>query len=104
MLEQTVDQHLACKIIILMNGGQGWVSHAGCGNIVKPDDRYVTRKFAETSAIGRIGRLRVHFAIQQRRVISTRNFADDEMTARATFLRVPTLEKIMNITSKPISN
>ena len=53
---------------------------------VLPFDRYATRKFAETSPSGRLGTLRVLFAVQQRLTISTRNFADFETTARATFL------------------
>ena len=51
-----------------------------------PFDRYATRKFAETLLSGRLVAFRVLFAIQQRLMILTRNFADFETTARATFL------------------
>jgi hypothetical protein len=53
---------------------------------VIPFDRYATRKFAETLPIGRLGTLRVLFAVQQRLRISTRYLADIETTAQATFL------------------
>jgi hypothetical protein len=53
---------------------------------VLPFDCYATRKFAETWPIGRLGTLHVLFAVQQRLAISTRNFADFQTTARATFL------------------